>query len=238
MDPSFDVTREDIPSRMLPLLREMKGRVLVDLDSFLWFSPEENFASWGTPQEMLFSLGGGPLLMTLDSGLVVTVGGEPSLVSLVLSVERDDRCGYRASPSAFDDLRHYTPINVSNLLYSNTAMRQFLGKRITSIRLLKRGFRRFRDEHPEIWLELQACWAEIEPDKDAEDDDDSDKDAEEDDPFLGRPCESGLILGFGDGSELLLSHGLHDESDSFSVITPEQIDVGLVDRLRETPLDI
>ncbi|MGW8501504.1 hypothetical protein [Streptomyces sp. CLCI03] len=38
-----------------------------------------------------------------------------------------------------------------------------------------------------------------------------------------RPCQAGLLLTFDGGSELLLSHGLHDGSDSFAVIGRDDI---------------
>jgi len=52
----------------------------------------------------------------------------------------------------------------------------------------------------------------------------------------GLPREVGLVLHFDDGSELIASHGLHDDSDDFSVITREQISAKLRDQLDELSL--
>ncbi|MEJ2612753.1 MAG: hypothetical protein P8179_22510 [Candidatus Thiodiazotropha sp.] len=43
--------------------------------------------------------------------------------------------------------------------------------------------------------------------------------------------EVGLIIAFEDGSELILSHGLHDNSDDFSVISREQISNDVISQL-------
>ncbi|MEW8693491.1 MAG: hypothetical protein AB2535_20850 [Candidatus Thiodiazotropha endolucinida] len=43
--------------------------------------------------------------------------------------------------------------------------------------------------------------------------------------------EVGLIIVFEDGSEFVLSHGLHDNSDDFSVISREQISNEVVSQL-------
>ncbi|MCZ2343948.1 MAG: hypothetical protein LC104_19440 [Bacteroidales bacterium] len=47
------------------------------------------------------------------------------------------------------------------------------------------------------------------------------------------PCEVGLQIECVGGGKLLLSHGLHDDSDDFSVITPGQVSPLLVSRLSE-----
>lgn len=37
------------------------------------------------------------------------------------------------------------------------------------------------------------------------------------------PCEAGLIIGFENGDELVLSHGLHNNSDDFAIIFRQEI---------------
>ena len=76
-------------------------------------------------------------------------------------------------------------VNVLDPVYSNNAMRAFVGRRIRRFRLLQ------------IATEYAA--------------------------YEYRPREAGLVLGFQEGAELLLSHGLHDCTDDFSVITPDMI---------------
>ncbi len=47
------------------------------------------------------------------------------------------------------------------------------------------------------------------------------------------PNEVGLLIEINDGNQFILSHGLHDNSDDFSVITKKQIDPGLMDQIDE-----
>ncbi|WP_439624851.1 hypothetical protein [Gemmata sp.] len=50
------------------------------------------------------------------------------------------------------------------------------------------------------------------------------------------PCEAGVLIEFAGGGKILLSHGLHDDSDDFSVITPGQVKSSLVARLTDMML--
>jgi hypothetical protein len=54
--------------------------------------------------------------------------------------------------------------------------------------------------------------------------------------WQGLPCEVGILLAFESAGELLLSHGLHNSSDDFSVITRSQIDPSLKGELFEVGL--
>ena len=51
------------------------------------------------------------------------------------------------------------------------------------------------------------------------------------------PREVGLVLHLEGGSELILAHGLHDQSDDFAVLLRRQILPVLLPELREAPLD-
>jgi len=51
--------------------------------------------------------------------------------------------------------------------------------------------------------------------------------------WVGLPCEVAVVLQFDTHAELILAHGLHDDSDDFSVITREQIKPSLVPQLHE-----
>ncbi len=54
--------------------------------------------------------------------------------------------------------------------------------------------------------------------------------------WTAQPREVGLVLHFENGSELIASHGLHDDSDDFSVITRSQISAKLLGQLDELSL--
>jgi hypothetical protein len=51
-----------------------------------------------------------------------------------------------------------------------------------------------------------------------------------------RPREVGLVLRTEGGGELILAHGLHDDSDDFSVLLRSQVKPSLWVHLHETPL--
>lgn len=51
-----------------------------------------------------------------------------------------------------------------------------------------------------------------------------------------RPREAGVLITFEGAPDLLLSHGLHDNSDDFSVLTRKDVDSAMWSRLHEHPL--
>ncbi len=52
--------------------------------------------------------------------------------------------------------------------------------------------------------------------------------------LASRPCEVGLIFKFSGGSELILSHGLHNGSDDFAVIYRHEILPDFLDKIHES----
>lgn len=57
---------------------------------------------------------------------------------------------------------------------------------------------------------------------------------EADDPrLMGRPMEVGVVIYFENGTDLVLSHGLHNNSDDFSVINKNQIIPSIIPLLHE-----
>ena len=50
------------------------------------------------------------------------------------------------------------------------------------------------------------------------------------------PCESGIVLEFEEGLELILSHGLHDDSDDFAIIYREEIMPLFIEQIQEIPI--
>lgn len=45
------------------------------------------------------------------------------------------------------------------------------------------------------------------------------------------PNEIGVLVEMSDGNQFILSHGLHDNSDDFSIIQKKQIDLCLIDQI-------
>lgn len=191
----------ELPSRQTELLRRLRGRVIGKMERFAYFSPtcEEHTKLWQTPPEQYFSRCGGPMLLTLDGGMEVSIGSDPELMSVLIGIDTAET-GVVVVRSHFRDDTELHYVNVLDPIYSNDTMRAFVGKRIQTFRLLR----------------IAADYASYED----------------------RPREAGLVVVFQDGAELLLSHGLHDCTDDFSVITPDMIHPKLVSKLTEIPLDL
>jgi hypothetical protein len=58
-----------------------------------------------------------------------------------------------------------------------------------------------------------------------------------DDPRRGEPREAGVVLAFEGGAELILAHGLHNDSGEFAVLRREQIAPNVAARMREIPIE-
>lgn len=54
--------------------------------------------------------------------------------------------------------------------------------------------------------------------------------------WVDRPREVGVVLAFDGAPDLLLSHGLHDNSDDFSVLMRKDLNPSLLPRLHEVRL--
>jgi hypothetical protein len=52
----------------------------------------------------------------------------------------------------------------------------------------------------------------------------------------GLPREAGVLLTFDNAPNLVLSHGLHDDSDDFSVLLPKYVQASLWPQLHEFPI--
>src|SRR2546430_15037800 len=75
---------EDIPSRRRDLLTSMRGARVTRMTRCSW-SPKHTVARESNiAPELVFSRTAGPLLVTLESGLVIGVASQPSLVSVTL----------------------------------------------------------------------------------------------------------------------------------------------------------
>ena len=190
----------DIPSRSCHVLRRTLGRVIVGLEKYHRRSLEEKMETSHAPPEQMFALLYGPLYITLDNGLIVGAGSDPSLASVVIGIEQHElgavspvsvKYPVRSSPA-------FHRVDVLDPVYSNDTMRSFLNKRIETFRLYER------------------CPANA--------------------SLAARPREAALVLVCEGNRELILSHGLHDDSDDFSVLTWDMVLPELVPQLHEIPL--
>lgn len=190
-----------LPSRQIELLRSLRRSVVVRMERFALFQPTspENTEIWGIPPDQYFSRCGGLMLFTIQTGMEVRACSNPWLMSVQISVEKTED-GVVVSEDPLRGDADYYHIDALDPIYSNDAMRSFVGKRIETFRVFR----------------LVSEYAAYED----------------------RPCEAALAVIFVDGSELVLSQGLHNNSDDFSVITHDMIDPRMRSRLIELPLDL
>ena len=176
---------EDIPSRRIELLKAVCDHTIVKMIRFSWCSVDEAIEEYEIDKSNVFSLTAGPLLMYLNSGLVIGASSNPSLNSVVLWVEKNENGETVDDPTELDD--ELFPVEADNDWI------KFAGKKIASFKILRKKVN-------------SAKLAEL-------------------------PNEVGVLIEMNDGNQFILSHGLHDNSDDFSVITEKQIDSCLMDQI-------
>jgi hypothetical protein len=191
---SLEKAEKNLPSNNLAILTTLKCSKVSKLTRYSWWTPEESAKECEIPQPSVFCLTAGPILITLESGLVIGFASFPGLASVTMWIEETDESKRDKTTSVTDDNELY-PIDAVDPIYSNELIGQLIGKKIVAIKVLQRDKGTSR---------MQAL-----------------------------PREYGVILEFDNGSELVMSHGLHDNSDTFSVIFRNQIQPDIVKDLRE-----
>lgn len=176
---------EDIPSRRLDLLRSLRGASIARLTRYCWAPKGMLVLENSLPPDQVFSRAAGPLLITLESGLVIGAGSQPALISVTLWIGNDlIRSDTELQAVEADDARCSEP-----------EFAQMLGQRVTAVAILTR--------EPE-----NAKWENC-------------------------PREVGVLITLAGAPELILSHGLHDDSDDFSVLMRKDVRPSLWPRLHE-----
>lgn len=176
--------KEDVPSAQIELLTQLKHYRISKLVRYSWLTPEEASKEWGIPQLSVFRLTAGPLLITLESNLVLGFSSLPEKASVTLWIEETED-GERAEEASILNDEELYSIDSCDPVYSEQSICKLLNKYVTSIKILKR--------EPENILLAQV------------------------------PCEAGLLIKFDDDTELVLSHGLHDNSDDFAIIFKQEV---------------
>ena len=180
------MTEEGIPSRHQDLLKSIRNATVVRMTRYSW-SPKETVAVESDHRpDQVFSRTAGPLLITLQSGVVIGVASQPSLISVTLWLEEP-------SHTSSDPELH--AIEADDPQFSEPGFAQMLGKRVAAVAILT------RDPENAKW---ESC-----------------------------PREAGVLLTFDGAPELILSHGLHDNSDDFSVLMRKDVNPSLWPRLHE-----
>jgi len=180
------MTEEDIPSRRQDLLISMRSGPIVRMTRYSWYPKEAVISQDNLRPDFVFSRAAGPLLITLESGLVIGASSQPSLMSVTLWLDHPPR-------TSSDPELH--PIEANDPQFSEPGFAQMLGKRADAIVILTRDAE-------------NAKWE-------------------------SRPREVGVLLSFEGAPELILSHGLHDNSDDFAVLMRKDVSSSLWPRLHE-----
>jgi hypothetical protein len=180
------MTEEDIPSRRQDLLISLRSAPIARMTRYSWSPKETVGREDNLRSELVFSRTAGPLLITLESGLVIAASSQPSLISVTLWLDQPPRI-------SSDPELH--PIEANDPQFSEPGFAQMLGKRAGAVAILTRDAE-------------NAKWE-------------------------SRPREVGVLLRFEGAPDLILSHGLHDNSDDFSVLMHKDVSPSLWPRLHE-----
>src|SRR5665213_1157152 len=129
---------EDVPSNKKELLAKLVGATVAELVRYSWWPAAESAKECNIPNGSVFSLTAGPLLLTLQSGLAVSVFSIPQLISVVVTVERDESGRIVDDNPVTGDDELY-PVSATDSVYSSDDFGRFVGKRIASIHLLQRA---------------------------------------------------------------------------------------------------
>ncbi|TMQ15664.1 MAG: hypothetical protein E6J90_05715 [Deltaproteobacteria bacterium] len=178
------MTGESIPSQLRELLLSIRNASIARLTRYSWLAKEAAARGGDLPANLVFSGTSGPLIIALQSGPVIGVASQPSLISVTLWLEREAGSDPDVHAVEADDPH-----------FSRPEFAQMIGRRVTDISIL------VRDAQNALW---ESC-----------------------------PREVGVLLAIEDAPDLLLSHGLHDDSDDFSVLLREDVRSTLWPQLRE-----
>jgi hypothetical protein len=194
---SKKIFEENVPSKQIELLNQLKHYKISKLVRYSWLPPEEAAKEWSIPLSSVFCLTAGPLLITLETNLVIGFSSLPREASITVWLEKTEKGEQDVDISIENDGELY-PIDACDPIYSEKSICEVLNKQVNSIKILKKK--------PENILLAQL------------------------------PCEAGLVMEF-EGltltTKLLLSHGLHDNSDDFAIIFNDEIPQNMLNQLQE-----
>ena len=157
-----------------------------------WWESSDAVEQREIPEEDVFSLTAGPVLMYFQSGLVIGSASDPAQNSVIIWVEKDDT-GYTTNESLENDPELYA-ISALDKQYSNSYWGRIVGQKIRMVNIIKCD--------PQ-----NALLAEF-------------------------PNKVGVEIVMDNREKFILSHGLHNNSDDFSVIPDSYIDRRLSESLR------
>lgn len=180
----FNKFEEGIPSDQVELISKLKNNRIRNLVRYSWLPPKEAVEEWDILPSLIFRRTSGPLLVMLESGLVIGFASLPEKASVTLWLEEGEN-GVRGVRESISTDSELFPVNADDSVYSEKLISQLIGDQVVSVKLLKLKTK-------DILLEQV-------------------------------PREVGLELVFSQGVELVMSHGLHDNSDDFAIIFKDEI---------------
>ena len=191
----------DIPSNRSEILDSLKQLKILNLTRYSWERPDRAVLEYGIEAKEVFSLTAGCLMMSFDSGLVIGYSSQPSINSVIIWVEKNE-VGETSEELAEEDNELYA-VEATDAVYSNNFWARFVGQRISNITILKRSYNTSLLSNLIIFKGGYRYRSSR---------------------YEDLPNEIGLLFEVEDGSRFIASHGLHNDSDDFSVIQQSQID--------------
>lgn len=195
---SDSIYEENIPSKHKNIISKLINKRVSKIVRYSWEPPKIAMNAWNIFEQHIFNLTPGPLLITLETGLVVGFGCQPSWASVTVWIEEaEDGKSEKDEKIAEDD--ELFPIDICDSVYSPKEFHSIIGQKIVDIKILKRK--------PKSVL------------------------------FEDLPREVGLLIKFENDTEMIVSHGLYDDSDDFSVLMKSQILPEILPQLSEQKIN-
>jgi hypothetical protein len=193
---------EGILSERLELIKDLKGSVISELVRYSLEEPEEiareieeqfNISS-SVSKTSVFRRTYGPLLLTLESGMIIGFGSIESQGSVSIWIEKTSAGQFDSESSIMSD-DEYFPINANDLTYSEKIIQELPGQRVSSVKIIR---------NEELYAQM------------------------------GVAAEVGLSLTFENNYEIIISHNISDNIDSFAIITRNEIRPEVREKLQES----
>jgi hypothetical protein len=192
---------ESILSEKLELIKNIKGSIISGLARYSLEEPEEvakeieeqfHLSSF-VSKISVFRRTYGPLLLTLNSGMIIGFGSIESQGSVSVWIEKTSEGQYDSESSIMND-DDFFPIDACDSTYSEKMIQELLGQKISSVKII-------RNE--------ELC------------------------SQMGVAAEVGLTLLFENNHEIIISHNISNNIDSFAIITRNEIRPEVSEKLQE-----
>lgn len=131
-----------IPARFLDELKRLIGCRLVAAKRYSWWSPED-VGEHGVSADMIFSLTAGPASVEFDSGVILGFASDPSLCSVMVWMERDEK-GRCLRDETLDGDTELHEISSTDRRFSNDFWQRIIGATILDISIVRRNYKGIR----------------------------------------------------------------------------------------------